>query len=75
MSLPKLELVVNPLHAIGAYMGSGSTSPLVLNFGDKWGGLSKPFYPRQRISYSLQRRMGGSQSRFGRRMSIAPTAI
>jgi hypothetical protein len=57
-----------------AYRGSRDTAPLILNLSARWGGWSKPFYPLQRTPYPLQRRMGGSQSRFGWRKSLVHIA-
>jgi hypothetical protein len=68
----KLSLYLTKHHAMNMYRGSGGIAPLILNFGTRRRRVVS-FTPRPRHPegmnprYRLDRRLGGPQSRSGRR--------
>jgi hypothetical protein len=67
----KFSLCLTKHHAMKTYRGSRGIAALILDIGTRWRWVGSftpwPLYPQRKSSrYSLDRRLGGFQSRFGR---------
>jgi hypothetical protein len=61
-------------------LGSGDIAPRILHFGTRWKWVvsftSRPLYPQEKSPWCpLDRRLGGSQSRYGRGDSQPPPGL
>ena len=65
----KLKRNTDPTQAIEAHRGSRGIPPLILNLTARWRWLVNvtptPLYHRERTRYSLNRRVGGLDNRYG----------